>query len=116
MIEEMIEEMVEEMPISFSEDIKKDDIVIGRVSGWFSKDGTICLRSIIALLPEIWHIRITSEGEGWVYHIRNASYLEAFELSLPCAKKFKIEIMTGDNKKLIFELDKREEALKETIK
>lgn len=107
--------MIEIIP--FSEDIKKcDGVIVGRVSGWFTKDGTICLQDIIGFLSGTWYIRITGEGVEWPYH-REASYLTAFELpSLPCAKKFEVEIITGDNEKLIFELDKREEFLKEAIK
>jgi len=111
---EKIEKAEKQMPTLFEKDIKKGEEVIGRVSGEFTKDETICLQSFIALSQKIWHVRITSEEEGRIYHIRDASYLEAFEVPLPCAKKFKIEIMTSDNKKIIFELNK-EEVFKEAI-
>jgi len=113
--EEIIEKAEKQMPTPFEKDIKKREEVIGRVSGEFTKDETICLQSFIALSQKIWHIRITSEEEGRIYHIRDASYLEAFEVPLPCAKKFKIEIMTGDNEKVIFELDREEIFLKKAI-
>ena len=118
----MIEEMMEEIPTSFSKEVTIDDKVTVRVIGWFTEEGIICLQSLTIFPPEINYIIITNEeGQAWIKSEDLSSdgtslYLEASELFPICAQKFKIDIVTTDNEKLTFELDKREEALKEAIK
>ena len=121
-IEEMIGKMVEQMPISFSEDIIIDNKVIGRVNGWFTKDGIICLQSLTIFSPEINFIRIMNAEGAMMANIAvrvgidkqwDTLYFNDMPMISP---KFIIEVMKSGNEKITFKVDKREEVLKEVIK
>ena len=114
--------MAEQMPKLFSEDIKIDDEVIGRVNGWFTKDGIICLQSLTIFSPEINHIKIINVEGAMMANITvrvgidkqwDTLYFNGIPMVSP---KFIIEVMKSDNKKVILEVDKRGEVLKEVIK
>jgi len=114
--------MIEGELTPFSEDIKKDEKVIARVNGWFTKEGAICLQGLITFSPKISDIKIITDGGcRWEWTMEGSflfsdgRYLQVFELPLMCARGFEIEIEMSDNEKLTFKLDKREEVLKEVI-
>ena len=113
---------MEQMPISFSEDIIIDNKVIGRVNGWFTKDGIICLQSLTIFSPEINHIKIINEEGAVMMNIAvrvgidkqwDTLYFNDIPMISP---KFIIEVVKSGNKKVILEVDKREAVLKEVIK
>jgi len=121
-IERMIEEMGEQIPTSFSEDIKIDNEVIGRIHGLFTEEGIICLLGFTILSPEIKHIRIINE-EGAVMASLDVSSVSTdvndtvYFNDIPLiSRKFIIEVMKSGNEKITFKVDKRGEVLKEVIK
>ena len=115
-IEGLIEEMGKQIPTSFYEDIETDNEVIGRVHGLFTEEGIICLLGFTSFLPEIKHIRIINEDGAVMVSTDVSSDTVYFDgIPLIC-RKFMIEIVKSGNEKMIFEVDKREEVLKEVIK